>query len=127
MIRVIAGAAGNDPGLFLKGLETLLSPEGKATLAAKRDEVTDIVTSVLGKGTGNDAGLRMTAVFKLLQTKFSINVPPVIKQNLLSALRALGAGSSRTVTENLTNDGVINADNNPAAAPKERRFMTIWP
>ena len=51
----------------------------------------------------------------------------VIKQNLLSALRALGAGSSRTVTENLTNDGVINADNNPAAAPKERRFMTIWP
>ena len=51
----------------------------------------------------------------------------VIKQNLLSALRALGAGSSRTVTENLTNDGVINADNNPAAAPKERRFITIWP
>ena len=237
VIRVIAGAAGNDPGLFLKGLETLLSPEGKATLAAKRDEVTDIVTSVLGKGTGNDAGLRMTAVFKLLQTKFSINVPPVIsnfqssqerlsvamesmlrtmtnaevarldvilaaarkdgfdvgeigggdmtpaqvfaqkkdkalayinekleqeltedvreklealkakldeadnhrpmsmmqcmvaviKQNLLSALRALGAGSSRTVTENLTNDGVINADNNPAAAPKERRYVEIWP
>ena len=69
----------------------------------------------------------MTAVFKLLQTKFSVNVPPVIKQNLLSALRALGVGSSRTVTENLTNDGVINADNNPAAAPKERRFMEIWP
>ena len=51
----------------------------------------------------------------------------VIKQNLLSALRTLGAGSSRTVTTNLTNDGVINANDNPVDAPKERRFVEIWP
>ena len=78
VIRIIAGAAGNDPALFLNGLGELLSPAGKASLAGHRREVEGIVRDILAKGTGNDAGLRMTAVFKLLQAKFSIEVPPVI-------------------------------------------------
>ncbi len=78
VIRVIAGAAGNDPNLFLKGFEALLSDAGKAKLAQNRQAVEQIVRDILGKGTGNDTGKRMTAVFKLLQTKYSIDVPPTI-------------------------------------------------
>jgi predicted unusual protein kinase regulating ubiquinone biosynthesis (AarF/ABC1/UbiB family) len=237
VIRVIAGAAGNAPDLFLKGFEALLSDAGKAKLAQNRQAVEQIVRDILGKGTGNDTGKRMTAVFKLLQTKYSIEVPPtisgfqssqerltiamesmlrmmtsaemarldvilatakeegadvseigndvppaqafaqkkeaaiayinekltgdltedvrekletlktkldeadahrplsmmqcmvgVIKQNIVSSLRTLGVGSARTVTDNLTADGIIgNDDNGPDAAPKERRFIEIWP
>ena len=237
VIRVIAGAAGNDPALFLKGFEALLSDAGKATLAQNRQAVEQTVRDILGKGTGNDAGKRMTAVFKLLQTKCAIDVPPtisgfqssqerlaiamesmlrmmtsaemarldvilaaakadgaavpeigaavppaqafaqkkeaaiaylnaklagdltedvrakletlktkldeadahrplsmmqcmvgVIKQNIVTSLKTLGAGSARTVTGNLTADGIIGNDGNgPAAAPKERRFIEIWP
>ena len=78
VIRVIAGAAGNAPDLFLKGFEALLSDAGKAKLAQNRQAVEQIVRDILGKGTGNDTGKRMTAVFKLLQTKYSIEVPPTI-------------------------------------------------
>ena len=236
VIRIIAGAAGNDPALFLKGLEEMLSADGKQTLAANREAVNGIVTSILAKGTGNDAGKRMTAVFKLLQAKFSIEVPPaisgfqssqerlavamesmlrtmtnaetaridvilaaakkegvevpvfgkdvplaqvfeqkraialayiekklsedvtddvrerltdlkakldeadthrpmsmmqcmvaVIKQNILPSLKAIGAGSARTVTANLTNDGVIGNNNGNAGEAKERRFVEFWP
>ena len=236
VIRIIAGAAGNDPSLFLKGLEEMLSADGKQKLADNREAVKDIVTSILAKGTGNDAGKRMTAVFKLLQTKFSIEVPPaisgfqssqerlavamesmlrtmtnaemaridvilaaakkegvevpafgkdvpvaqvfeqkkaaalayiekklsegitddvrdrltdlkskldeadthrpmsmmqcmvaVIKQNILTSLKALGAGSARTVTTNLTNDGIIGNNNGNAGEAKERRFAEFWP
>ncbi|MBR4676174.1 MAG: hypothetical protein IKP00_17090, partial [Victivallales bacterium] len=237
VIRVIAGAAGNDPNLFLKGFEALLSDAGKAKLAQNRQAVEQIVRDILGKGTGNDTGKRMTAVFKILQTKYSIDVPPtisgfqssqerltiamesmlrmmtsaemarldvilatakeegavvpeigndvppaqafaqkkeaaiaylnaklagdltvdvrekletlkekldeadahrplsmmqcmigVIKQNIVTSLRTLGAGSARTVTDNLTADGIIGNDGNgPDAAPKERRFIEIWP
>ena len=78
VIRVIAGAAGNAPDLFLKGFEALLSDAGKAKLAQNRQAVERIVHDILAKGTGNDAGKRMTAVFKLLQAKYSIEVPPTI-------------------------------------------------
>ena len=236
VIRIIAGAAGNDPALFLKGLEEMLSADGKQTLAANREAVNGIVTSILAKGTGNDAGKRMTAVFKLLQAKFSIEVPPaisgfqssqerlavamesmlrtmtnaetaridvilaaakkegvevpvfgkdvplaqvfeqkraialayiekklsedvtddvrerltdlkakldeadthrpmsmmqcmvaVIKQNILTSLKALGTGSARTVTANLTNDGIIGNNGNNVEEAKERRFAQFWP
>ena len=236
VIRIIAGAAGNDPALFLKGLEEMLSADGKQKLAANREAVQDIVTSILAKGTGNDAGKRMTATFKLLQTKFSIEVPPaisgfqssqerlavamesmlrtmtsaetaridvilaaakkegvevpvfgkdvplaqvfeqkraaavayiekklsegvtddvrdrltdlkakldeadahrpmsmmqcmvaVIKQNILTSLKALGTGSARTVTTNLTNDGIIGNNGNNVEEAKERRFAEFWP
>ena len=78
VIRVIAGAAGNDPALFLSGLNELLSADGRRKLAGHRQEVEGIVRDLFAKGTGNDAGKRMTAVFKLLQAKFSIEVPSVI-------------------------------------------------
>ena len=236
VIRIIAGAAGNDPVLFLRGLEEMLSADGRQKLADNGWDVLNIVTSILAKGTGNDAGKRMTAVFKLLQTKFSIEVPPaisgfqssqerltvamesmlrtmtsaetaridvilaaakkegvevpvfgkdvplaqvfeqkraaalayiekklsedvtddvrerltdlkakldeadthrpmsmmqcmvaVIKQNILTSLKALGTGSARTVTTNLTNDGIIGNNGNNVEEAKERRFATIWP
>ena len=75
---IIAGAAGNDPTLFLKGFEALLSDAEKAKLAQNRQAVEQIVRDILGKGTSNDTGKRMTAVFKILQTKYSIDVPPTI-------------------------------------------------
>ena len=78
VIRIIAGAAGNDPTLFLNGLNELLSADGKSKLAGHRQEVEGIVRDIFSQGTGNDAGLRMTAVFKLLQAKFSIEVPAAI-------------------------------------------------
>ena len=70
--------AGNDPTLFLNGLNELLSADGKSKLAGHRQEVEGIVRDIFSQGTGNDAGLRMTAVFKLLQAKFSIEVPAVM-------------------------------------------------
>jgi hypothetical protein len=52
----------------------------------------------------------------------------VIKQNIVTSLKTLGAGSARTVTNNLTADGIIGGnDNAPGAEPKERRFIEIWP
>ena len=51
----------------------------------------------------------------------------VIKQNILTSLKALGTGSARTVTTNLTNDGVIGNGNNAAEEAKERRFAEFWP
>ena len=52
----------------------------------------------------------------------------VIKQNIVTSLKTLGAGSARTVTTNLTADGIIGNDGNgPDAGPKERRFIEIWP
>ena len=50
----------------------------------------------------------------------------VIKQNILTSLKALGAGSARTVTTNLTNDGIIGNNNNVEEA-KESRFVEFWP
>ena len=51
----------------------------------------------------------------------------VIKQNILTSLKALGAGSARTVTTNLTNDGIIGNNNGNAGEAKERRFAEFWP
>ena len=78
VIRIIAGAAGNDPKLFLSGLGELLSADGHEKLEQNRQAVEDIVGKIFRQGTGNDAGLRMTAVFKLLQANFSIEVPAAI-------------------------------------------------
>ena len=51
----------------------------------------------------------------------------VIKQNILPSLTAIGAGSARTVTTNLTNDGIIGNNNGNAGEAKERRFAEFWP
>ena len=52
----------------------------------------------------------------------------VIKQNIVTSLKTLGTSSARTVTANLTADGIIGgAAYNPAAAEKERRFVEIRP
>ena len=52
----------------------------------------------------------------------------VIKQNIVTSLKTLGAGSTRIVTNNLRADGIIGGnDNAPEAEPKERRFIEIWP
>ena len=236
VIRIIAGAAGNDPAIFMNGLKELLSNDGKAKLDNHREEISNIATAILAKGTGIDAGKRIAAVFKLLQTKYSIEVPPaiggflssqarltvamesmlrtmtsaemarldvilaaakkegfdvpdfaadapaeqifgqkkaaavayiesklsgdltqdvrtrfenlktkideadahrpmsmmqcmigVIKQNIVKSIKALGAGSARTVTNNLTADGIIGNDGNNQVDEKERRFIQIWP
>ena len=122
VIRIIAGAAGNDPELFLNGLDELLSPAGKASLAGHRQEVEGIVRDVLSQGTGNDAGLRMTAVFKLLQARFSIEVPSVISGFQSSQERLTVAMESmlRTITsaEVACLDVILaEAANDGAAAP----------
>ncbi len=59
-----------------------------------------MVREILAKGTGNDAGLRMSAVFKLLQVKFSIDVPSAISNFQMSQERLAVAMESmlRTLT-----------------------------
>ncbi len=78
VIRIVAGAAGNVPDLFLDGLAGLLSGESKRILAERRAEIKGIVSEILAKGTASDAGLRMSAAFKLLQVQFEIEVPSVM-------------------------------------------------
>ncbi len=100
VIRIVAGAAGNDPALFLSGLKDMLPADGKAKVAQHGEEVARMVREILAKGTGNDAGLRMSAVFKMLQVKFSIDVPFAIGNFQMSQERLAVAMESmlRTLT-----------------------------
>ena len=52
---------------------------------------------------------------------------PNKQQNVVKSIKALGAGSARTVTNNLTADGIIGGDGNNQVEGKERRFIEIWP
>ncbi len=117
VIRIIAGAAGNDPKLFLNGLDELLSADGKSKLAGHRQEVEGIVSDIFSQGTGNDAGLRMTAVFKLLQAKFSIEVPSAISGFQSSQERLTVAMESMLRT--MTSAEMARLDVILAAAKKE--------
>ena len=87
VVRIIAGAAGNDPALFLKGLAPMLSDAGKAALQANEAAIRQMVSSIFAKGTGSDAGKRMDAVFKLMQIKYNIEVPGAISNFQASQAR----------------------------------------
>ncbi|MBO4793777.1 MAG: hypothetical protein J5556_04330 [Deltaproteobacteria bacterium] len=100
VVRVIAGAAGNDPALFLKGLAPMLSEAGQAAFKANEAAVRQTVSEIFAKGTGNDAGKRMSAAFKLLQATFNIEVPGAIN-NFQASQERLGVAMEnmlRTMT-----------------------------
>ena len=117
VIRIVAGAAGNEPDLFLNGLEGLLSADGKKALADNREEIKGIVSEIFKKGTASDAGLRMTAVFKLLQAKFSIEVPAVMSGFQSSQERLTVAMESMLRT--MTSAEIARLDVILAAAKKD--------
>ena len=117
VIRIVAGAAGNEPDLFLNGLSGLLSADGKKALADNREEIKGIVSAIFKKGTASDAGLRMSAVFKLLQAKFSIEVPAVMSGFQSSQERLTVAMESMLRT--MTSAEVARLDVILAAASKE--------
>ena len=87
VVRIIAGAAGNDPALFLKGLAPMLTQEGQAAFKANEAAIRRMVGEVFAKGTGNDAGKRMSAAFKLLQLHYNIEVPGAISNFQASQTR----------------------------------------
>ena len=117
VIRIVAGAAGNEPDLFLNGLAGLLSADGKKALADNREEIKGIVSAIFQKGTASDAGLRMTAVFKLLQAKFSIEVPSVMSGFQSSQERLTVAMESMLRT--MTSAEIARLDVILAAAKKD--------
>lgn len=62
LVRVIMGAAFRDKDFVLAGFEKLLSPEGKAALAANRKKAEAILESVLSKSKG---GFSFNIVYRL--------------------------------------------------------------
>ncbi len=137
--RISAGAAGNEPDLFLNGLAGLLSAEGKKALADNREEIRGIVSAIFKKGTASDAGLRMSAVFKLLQAKFSIEVPAVMSgfqssqerltvamESMLRTMTSAEVARLDVILAAARKDGVPDPEI-PAASEKERRFVEIRP
>ncbi|MBQ7179273.1 MAG: hypothetical protein IJS08_17785 [Victivallales bacterium] len=96
LLRVIMGSAFRNKEFFLNGLEKLLSPEGKAALAANRDKAEAILDSVLDKSKG---GVSFNMVYRLQASivelqKLGIELPPQINCFIQSMVRL-----SNTVAE----------------------------
>ena len=96
LMRVIMGAAFRDKNFVLAGFEKLLSPEGKAALAANRKKAEAILDSVLSKSKG---GFSFNIVYRLQAAvvelqKLGIELPPQINCFIQSLVRL-----SNTVAE----------------------------
>ena len=76
--RSLLGATLRDKSFFLAGFEKLLSPAGKATLAANRDQAEAIVETILAKGRFSfDVCYRLQGALNELQ-KLGLEMPPQI-------------------------------------------------
>ena len=98
LLRVITGAAFRDRSFVLKGFEKLMSPAGRAALAANRDKAEAILDTVLEKSKGNGAFsfnivYRLQAAVVELQ-KLGMELPPQINCFIQSLVRL-----SNTVSE----------------------------
>ena len=89
LVRVIMGAAFRDKDFVLAGFEKLLSPEGKAALAANRKKAEAILDSVLSKSKGGfsfNIVYRLQAAVAELQ-KLGLELPPQINCFIQSLVR----------------------------------------
>ena len=78
LLRLILGATLRNKDFFLAGFEKLLSPAGKATLAANRDKAEAIVETILAKGKFSfDVCYRLQGALNELQ-KLGLEMPPQI-------------------------------------------------
>lgn len=78
LLRLILGATLRDKKFFLDGLENLLSPEGKANLAANRGKAEAILDAILSKGRFSyDVCYRLQGALSELQ-KLGLELPPQI-------------------------------------------------
>ncbi len=96
LLWVLMGAAFRDKNFVLKGFEQLMSPEGKAALAANRAKAEAILDSVLDKSKG---GFSFNIVYRLQAAvvelqKLGLELPPQINCFIQSLVRR-----SNTVTE----------------------------
>ncbi len=94
LLRVIMGAAFRDKKFVLQGFEKLMSPEGRAALAANRAKAEAILDAVLSKG-----GFSFNIVYRLQAAvvelqKLGLELPPQINCFIQSLVRL-----SNTVTE----------------------------
>ena len=126
---------------FVQFAETAIaSGKQKAIARVETSEVGGIANRTIKSGSGDWVGIgvgRLSSLKKANNTTRATFLKAVsdmfggqdhmIKQNILTSLKALGAGSARTVTTNLTNDGIIGNNNGNAGEAKERRFAEFWP
>ncbi len=88
VVKVVAGSATNDPGLYLEGYKGLLSKESLAVFESHKDEIRSKLTVIFDKGTLKDTAARMQAAIKILQEDYAIEVPAAI-HNFMESQRRL--------------------------------------
>ena len=102
LLRIITGAAFRDKQFILEGFENLLSPAGKAALAANHDKVVAVLDSLLTKGRFSyDMVYRLNAVVSELQ-KLGLELPPAINCFVQSMARLSNSLSEMNTIINQT-------------------------
>ena len=121
LLRVIMGATFRDKSFFLEGLEKLLSPAGKAALAANRDKAEAILDSILAKGKFSyDIVYRLNAAIVELQ-KLGLELPPQINCFVQSMARLANTVSEMNSILNQTRTLLDSADGYQLAGPAPER------
>ena len=127
LLRVIMGATFRDKTFFLRGLENLLSPEGKVALQANRAKAEAILDTILSKGRFSyDMVYRLNAAVAELQ-KLGIELPPQINCFVQSMARLSNTLSEMNTIVNQTSALLEAADDfvKPGPAP-ERDELDIF-
>ena len=129
LLRLILGATLRNKDFFLAGFEKLLSPAGKATLAANRDKAEAIVETILAKGKFSfDVCYRLQGALNELQ-KLGLEMPPQISCFVQSMTRLQNTmAEMNTILNQLRT--VVNAVKNdipklPADAPQRDELDVV--
>ena len=121
LLRVIMGATFRDKKFILDGFEKLLSPAGKAALAANRDKAEAILDAVLAKGRFSyDMVYRLNAAVSELQ-KLGIELPPAINCFVQSMARLSNTLSEMNTIINQTSVLLETADDYVRQGPAPER------
>ena len=121
LLRVIMGATFRDRTFFLDGLEKLLSPAGKAALAANRKKAEAILDSVLKMGRFSyDVVYRLNAAVVELQ-KLGLELPPQINCFVQSMARLANTVSEMNTILNQTRALIDAADGYVRQGPAPQR------
>lgn len=97
VVRVVAGTATGDAGLFAEGFKELLSPDSLTKFNNAGQELQDKLQAIFTKGNLNDTGARLSAALKLMQREYNIEVPGPI-HNFLESQRRLQVAMDETLS-----------------------------
>ena len=121
LLRVIMGATFRDKKFILDGFEKLLSPAGKAALAANREKAEAVLEAVLAKGRFSyDMVYRLNAAVSELQ-KLGIELPPAINCFVQSMARLSNTLSEMNTIINQTSVLLETADDYVRQGPAPER------